>query len=142
MAKILVTYWSGTGNTEKMAELITEGAKAGGAEVDCKNISQVGVDDALGYDVLAIGSPSMGDEVLEENEIEPFVAALNGKIADKKIAIFGSYGWGDGQWMRDWAVRMREYGAKLLDDGLMVHETPEGDAIDECKNWGGTLAAF
>lgn len=142
MGKILITYWSGTGNTEKMAELITEGAKQGGATVECKNISQVGVEDALSYDVLAIGSPSMGDEVLEENEIEPFVEALSGKVKDKKIAIFGSYGWGDGLWMRNWAERMKGYEANLLDDGLMVHELPEGEAIDECKKYGERLAGF
>lgn len=142
MAKVMVTYWSGTGNTEKMAELITEGAKAKGADVDCKTISDVTVDDALGYDIIVIGSPSMGEEVLEENEIEPFVESLSGKVKDRKVAIFGSYGWGDGEWMRQWAERMRGYGANLLDDGLMVHETPEGDAVDQCKQFGERLAGF
>ena len=142
MSKVLVTFWSGTGNTEKMAELITEGAKAKGAEVDCKNISEVDVDSALAYDVLVIGSPSMGAEVLEENEIEPFVTALEGKIKDHKLGIFGSYGWGDGEWMRNWAERMRGAGANLVDDGLIVHETPEGDAIEECKQFGEKLATF
>ena len=142
MGKILITYWSGTGNTEQMAQLITEGAKAKGADVECKNISEVDADSALGYDVLAIGSPSMGAEVLEENEIEPFVEAIEGKIKDKKLAIFGSYGWGDGEWMRNWAERMRGAGANLLDDGLIAHETPEGDAIAECKQFGERLAAF
>ena len=143
MSKVLVTYWSGTGNTEKMAEYIAEGAKAGGAEVDCKVISQVTVDGALGYDVVAIGSPSMGAEVLEENEIEPFVTELEGKAKGRKIAIFGSYGWGDGEWMRNWNDRMLGCGANLLDgEGLMVHETPEGEDIEKCKDFGGRLATF
>lgn len=142
MSKVLITFWSGTGNTEKMAELITEGAKAQGAEADCKNISDVDAATALSYDVLAIGSPSMGAEVLEEDQIEPFVEGLSGQVKDRKIAIFGSYGWGDGEWMRNWADRMRGYGANLLDDGLIVHETPEGDDIEKCKAFGAKLAAF
>ena len=142
MSRILVTYWSGTGNTEKMAQLITEGAKGKGAEVDCKTISAVDVDAALGYDVLAIGSPSMGAEVLEENEIEPFVEDLEKKARGRKIGIFGSYGWGDGEWMRNWAERMQGCGATLLDDGLMVHETPEGEDVEKCKQFGERLAAF
>lgn len=142
MSKVLIVFWSGTGNTEKMAELIAEGARKDGAETDCMAISGMTVDTALGYDVLAIGSPSMGAEVLEENEIEPFVEELCGKASDKKIAIFGSYGWGDGEWMRNWADRMRSAGANLMDDGLIVHETPEGDDIDNCRNWGAKLAAF
>lgn len=143
MSKVLVTYWSGTGNTEKMAQLITEGAKAKGAEVDCKVISQVDVDTALSYDVLAIGSPSMGAEVLEENEIEPFVEALEAKAKGRKIGIFGSYGWGDGEWMRNWTERMQGCGAMLLDnEGFMVHETPEGEDVDKCKDFGERLAQF
>ena len=142
MGKILITYWSGTGNTEQMAQLIAEGAKAKNADVECKNISEVDADSALGYDVLAIGSPSMGAEVLEENEIEPFVEAIEGKIKDKKLAIFGSYGWGDGEWMRNWAERMRGAGANLLDDGLIAHETPEGEAVDACRQFGERLASF
>ncbi|MCD8139899.1 MAG: flavodoxin [Planctomycetaceae bacterium] len=142
MSKILVTYWSGTGNTEKMAEYITEGAKAKGAEVDCKNISHVDVDTALTYDVIAIGSPSMGAEVLEEAEIEPFVTDLEGKLKGRPLGIFGSYGWGDGEWMRNWADRMKAAGARLFDDGLMVHETPEGEDIEKCKEFGAGLASF
>ncbi len=142
MSKVLIVYWSGTGNTEKMAKFIEEGAKAKGAEVDCKQISAVDADAALGYDVLAIGSPSMGNEVLEESEIEPFVAAIESKVKGRKLGIFGSYGWGDGEWMRNWAERMRNVGAVLLDDGLMVHETPTGDAIEECRVFGKRLAAL
>lgn len=142
MSKILITYWSGTGNTEKMAEYIAEGAKTKGAEVDCKAISQVDVDTALSYDVLAIGSPSMGAEVLEEAEIEPFVTAIEGKLKDRRLGIFGSYGWGDGEWMRNWSDRMKAAGARLVDDGLMVHETPEDEDIEKCKDFGASLASF
>ncbi|MCC8179436.1 MAG: flavodoxin [Planctomycetes bacterium] len=142
MAKVLVTYWSGTGNTEKMAECIAEGAKEKGAEVDLKQVGSVSAADALAYDVIAIGSPSMGQEVLEESEVEPFVDDLNQQIKDKKVAIFGSYGWGDGEWMRNWADREREAGANLLDDGLMIHETPSDDDEETCREYGRKLAAF
>ncbi|MCD7896889.1 MAG: flavodoxin [Planctomycetaceae bacterium] len=125
-----------------MAELITEGAKAKGAEVDCKTISNVTVEDALGYDVVAIGSPSMGAEVLEENEVEPFVEEYEKQAKGKKLGIFGSYGWGDGEWMRNWAERMQSSGARLLDEGLIVHETPEGDDIEKCRDFGARLAAI
>ncbi len=142
MSKVLIVYWSGTGNTEKMAELIRDGAKDAGAEVDCKTVSESSVDEALGYDVIAIGSPSMGAEVVEESEVEPFVEELCGKASGRKIAIFGSYGWGDGEWMRNWADRMRGCGSNLMDDGLIVHETPEGDAIEQCTQYGAKLASF
>ena len=142
MSRILVTYWSGTGNTEKMAELIAEAARAKGAEVTCKVVGETTVDEALGYDVLAVGSPSMGAEVLEESEIEPFVGELEGRLKDRKLGIFGSYGWGDGEWMRNWAERMRACGATLLDDGLIAHETPDGEDADKCREFGGKLAAF
>ncbi len=142
MGKIFVVYWSGTGNTEKMAELIAEGAREKGAEVVCKPIAGVGVDEALQYDVVAVGSPSMGQEVVEEGEVEPFVEELCGKASGRKIAIFGSYGWGDGEWMRNWADRMKGCGGALFDDGLMVHETPQGDDVEMCKEYGRKLAAF
>lgn len=142
MAKVLVTYWSGTGNTEKMAQLISEGAVAKGAEVDCKPVGQVDADSALAYDVVAIGSPSMGDEVVEESEVEPFVESIADKVKGRKLGLFGSYGWGDGQWMRDWSERMRGVGATLIDDGFIVHEMPEGEDVEKCKEWGAGLASF
>jgi flavodoxin short chain len=142
MAKILVAFWSGTGNTEKMAELIRDGAREKGAEVECRSVSGLDAEAALAYDVIALGSPSMGQEVIEEGEMEPLVEALSAKLKDRKVALFGSYGWGDGAWMRNWAERMRGYGAVLLDGGLAVHETPEGDSADQCKAFGGKLAAF
>ncbi|MDL2292433.1 flavodoxin [Acholeplasma sp. OttesenSCG-928-E16] len=143
MSKILVVYWSGTGNTEAMAEKIKEGIEAAGAEVDLKTVSEVDPSDCDAYDKVAFGCPSMGVEVLEEDEFEPFFADVEGSLAGKKIALFGSYGWGDGQWMVDWEDRVRECGAILfLDKGLIVNSTPEGDDEELCVDFGKTFAAF
>ena len=98
MSKIAVIYWSGTGNTQAMAEAVTEGAKAAGAEAELFTVDAITADAAAGYDKLALGCPAMGAEVLEEAEFEPFFTDLEGRLAPKPVAIFGSYGWGDDQW--------------------------------------------
>ena len=102
MSSIAVIYWSMTGNTQAMAEAIAQGAREAGAQVDVFSVDQVGVDQVLEYDQLALGCPAMGAEVLEESEFEPFFSQLEGRLSGKSVALFGSYGWGDGQWMRDW----------------------------------------
>lgn len=139
--KIGVIYWSGTGNTEQMAQAIAEGAQATGAEVDVLSVSDTTVDAAAGYDRLALGCPAMGAEVLEECEFEPFYTELEGKLRGKQVALFGSYGWGDGQWMRDWQDRANDAGISIVGrEGLMAHETPDSDALDACRNLGKALA--
>ena len=102
MSKMAVIYWSMTGNTEAMAAAIAQGAQEAGAQAELKQVSEISVDEALTYDLLALGCPAMGAEVLEEAEFEPFFAQLEGRLSGRKVALFGSYGWGDGQWMRDW----------------------------------------
>ncbi|MDR1961049.1 MAG: flavodoxin [Gracilibacteraceae bacterium] len=139
--KLTVIYWSGTGNTEEMADLIADGARDAGSEVEVKSVDEADPRDVGACDVLALGCPSMGDEVLEEDEFEPYVASIENAIKGKKMALFGSYGWGDGQWMRDWVQRMRDAGAELLADGLIVNEAPVGDDIERCKSLGRLLAA-
>ena len=134
--QINVIYWSGTGNTEAMANLIKEGAESAGAAVVLKNVSDASPDD-VNCDVLLLGCPSMGDEVLEESEFEPFMASIEGSISGKKLALFGSYGWGDGQWMREWDERMKNAGATLVTESLIVNEAPEGQ---ECKDFGAKIA--
>ncbi|MDR0519522.1 MAG: flavodoxin [Clostridiales Family XIII bacterium] len=139
--KINIIYWSGTGNTQAMAELIRDGAAAAGAEVSLAEVSAVAsADAALDADVVALGCPSMGAEVLEESEFEPFVVSIEGKVGGKKLALFGSYGWGDGEWMRDWSARMEKAGAVLVAESLIVNETPEGEAVQQCKNFGAAIA--
>lgn len=142
MAKIGIIYWSGSGNTEKMAELIAKGAEEAGAEVVCKNVASASQAELSGYDVTVFGSPSMGAEVVEESEMEPFVTEATPGLKGKKVALFGSYGWGDGEWMRNWAEQMKGEGVSLFDDGLIVNETPEGESADECVEYGRKLAAF
>ncbi|MDR1481277.1 MAG: flavodoxin [Synergistaceae bacterium] len=141
MAKIGIIYWSGTGNTEKMAELISKGAEESGAEVTCKHVSSASQDEIDNYDVVALGSPSMGSEVVEESEMQPFIAAIAPKLKGRRVALFGSYGWGDGEWMRNWVAEMKESGANLVDDGLIVNETPDGASADECVEYGKKIAA-
>ena len=143
MSKIAVIYWSMSGNTEAMANAIAEGAQGAGAEVDVKQVSDITVDQALEYDKLALGCPAMGAEVLEESEFEPFFAQLEGRLGGKKVALFGSYGWGDGQWMRDWCERVKEDGAVLFsEEGLICNETPDDDVQAACRKLGADLAAW
>ena len=143
MSKIAVIYWSMSGNTEAMANAIAEGAQGAGAEVDVKQVSDITVDQALEYDKLALGCPAMGAEVLEESEFEPFFTELESRLGGKKVALFGSYGWGDGQWMRDWVQRTNDANAVIYtDEGLILNETPDDDGIAKCKEFGKGFAAF
>lgn len=137
MSKTAVIYWTGTGNTEAMANAIAEGLRAGGAEADVFAVSDAPALDAYGK--VAFGCPAMGDEVLEEAEFDPYFSAEEAKLGGKKVALFGSYGWGDGQWMRDWQDRVSGDGAQLFEEGLMANGAPD-DA--ECASFGERFAAF
>ena len=143
MSKIAVIYWSMSGNTEAMANAIAEGAQGAGAEVDVKQVSDITVDQALEYDKLALGCPAMGAEVLEESEFEPFFTELESRLGGKKVALFGSYGWGDGQWMRVWVERAQGDGAQVLNgEGLICNEAPDDDVQAACRKLGADLAAW
>ena len=143
MSKIAVVYWSGTGNTESMADAVAQGAKDKGAEVklftpDSFNSSMVDE-----FDAIAFGCPAMGAEQLEESEFEPMFSDLEGSLNGKKIALFGSYGWGDGQWMRDWVERAQGDGAQVLNgEGLICNEAPDEDVQAACRKLGADLAAW
>ena len=137
--KVNVIFWSGTGNTEAMAELVAEGAKSAGAEVELLNVSDTDVDSALGFDALALGCPAMGDEELEDGEFEPFYSELKGQLGDKPVVLFGSYSWADGEWMTKWVDDAKEAGLNLKAEGLAVFEAPEGDTEDACKELGQKL---
>ena len=141
MSKVAVVFWSGTGSTEAMANAVGEGAGQAGAEVSVLPVSMVSADEAAGYDALALGCPAMGAEVLEESEFEPFFTALEGKLSGKPVVLFGSYGWGDGQWMRDWEDRAKAAGAVLKAQPLMVNETPDDDALADCRTLGAAVAS-
>ncbi len=140
MSKIVVAYWSQTGNTEAMANSIGEGITAAGAEAQVVRVSDIAAAELENMPVFALGCPAMGAEVLEEDEMEPFVAEVEKFAAGKKIAIFGSYGWGDGEWMRDWEERMTNAGATLVSgEGLMINEMPDADGLAKCVEFGKAI---
>ena len=139
MSKIIIVYWTGGGNTEKMAGAIADGAKAKGADVTCKNVSEASVDELAGYDVVVFGSPAMGAEVIEESEMEPFFESALPTLSGKKVALFGSYDWGDGEWLRTWEERVKDGGANFT-ASVKAHLEPDDDALAECKTFGENLA--
>nr|WP_054674613.1 flavodoxin [Veillonella denticariosi] len=135
-----VIYWSGTGNTEQMAHEVAEGIKAAGQDVEVKSVSEVSVDEAAAYEKLALGCADMGAEQLEEGEFEPFYTELEGKLSGKKLAIFGSYGWGGGTWLEDWGARIKDAGGVLVADGVAILGEPDDDGKAQCQELGKTLA--
>lgn len=135
-----VIYWSQSGNTEKMANLILEGIAAEGKKAELVNVSAVTVEDLKDEEMLILGCPAYGAEELEEVEMEPFVKSLEGNIEGKKVALFGSWGWGNGEWMTEWEKRMESYGAKLISEGLAVQEYPEGEDEERCISFGKLIA--
>ena len=140
MSKLAVIYWSGTGNTQAMAQAVAEGAKDAGADVTLLTVSETTADAAAAYGKLALGCPAMGDEVLEEVEFEPFFQGLEARLSGKRVSLFGSYGWGDGQWMREWAARTEDGGAVLCGEPLIANEAPDGAALAQCRALGAALA--
>lgn len=139
MSKVAVVYWSASGNTEAMAKAVGEAAAAKGAEVDYLGPSEFSSAKVADYDAIAFGCPAMGAEVLEENEYEPMFTDVEGSLSGKKIGLFGSYGWGDGQWMRDWQDRAVAAGANLVMDGVMANNEPDEAALGECASLGTAL---
>ncbi len=140
MSKVAVVYWSGTGNTEAMANLVAQGAKNAGAEVDIFTPTQFGPDQMDQYDAVAFGCPSMGAEQLEEEEFEPMFQSCQPKLSGKTIALFGSFGWGGGAWMEDWEESCRNDGANLACDCVICNEAPDSDAEAACLAMGAALA--
>lgn len=143
MDKIYVVYWSQSGNTEAMAEAVGQGIAKAGREAEVISVGNAPVEQLKDAKALALGCPAMGAEVLEEDEMEPFVAEVEKIAAGKSIALFGSYGWGDGEWMRDWEERMSAAGATVLNgEGLICNEAPDEAALAECNRLGEQLAAI
>ena len=140
MSKVAVVYWSGTGNTEAMANSVVSGAKNGGAEVSMFTAAEFSASEMDNYDAVAFGCPAMGAEVLEDSEFEPMFNDCKSKLNGKKIGLFGSYGWGDGQWMRDWEERMKAAGAEIVGgEGVICMEAPDDEAIAACEKLGSQL---
>lgn len=140
MSKVAVVYWSGTGNTEAMAYAVEQGAKGKGAEASVFTSSAFDASMMDEFDAIAFGCPAMGDEVLEESEFEPMFSSCEAKLSGKKIALFGSYGWGDGEWMRNWEQTCSAAGAVLACDSVICTDSPDDDAVAACRALGETLA--
>ena len=137
--KIAVVYWSSTGNTESMAQAVAEGAKKAGAETELFTATEFDGGKMDGFDAVAFGCPAMGAEELEDTEFAPMFEGCEGKLSGKKIALFGSYGWGDGEWMRTWEETCQSKGANLVCDSVICQETPDEDALDACRKLGEAL---
>ena len=141
MDKIYVVFWTQGGNTQAMAEAIGEGIREAGKEAEVVFVTGANLDELKAAPKFALGCPAMGAEVLEESEMEPFVCDVEGFASGKKIALFGSYGWGDGQWMREWCQRCSA--AQLYDeDGLILNESPDADGQETCRELGRGLARW
>lgn len=139
MSKAAIVYWSGTGNTESMAMAIQEGVQAKGAEAAVFTAAQFDASRMDAYDAIAFGCPSMGAEELEETEFAPMFEACRAKLNGKKIALFGSYGWGDGEWMRNWDALCRNAGADMACDFVICNDAPDNEALVACRTLGGAL---
>ena len=139
MKKVIVIYWSGTGNTEAMAKAVAEGAKNTATEIQLVSVDEATTSMIKQADAIALGCPSMGAEVLEESTMEPFVSEIEGFVAGKPMVLFGSYGWGNGEWMEDWVARMNQCGAKVLGDGLIILNAPDENGLAECEKLGSLL---
>ena len=140
MSKAAIVYWSSTGNTEAMANAVLEGAQAAGVQAELIPAGEFFGAMLEGYDAVAFGCPAMGAEVLEEDEFEPMFTGCEAGLSGKKIGLFGSYGWGDGQWMRDWQERCEADGAVLAAEPVIANEEPDDDALAACRALGAALA--
>ena len=134
--KVAIVYASTTGNTEAMANVINETVTAN-AEVVFGTADSADAAAVLASDVILLGSPAMGDEVLEDT-MEEFYTGIESGLAGKNVGLFGSYDWGDGQWLRDWEDRAKSAGANVV-ESLMVHLTPEADDVTKCQEWAKSI---
>ena len=139
MKKIAVVYWSGGGNTEAMAKAAVEGVKKAGGDAALFRVDAFSAQDMKGYDGFLFGCPAMGAEVLEEAEFEPFFQEAETKISGVPVGLFGSYGWGGGEWMRQWEARVKDDGARLIGQGLAVENAPDEKGLAECAALGEAL---
>ena len=140
MSKIAIVYWSGTGNTESLAYAVSEGAKGAGADTALFTAAEFSGSQVNEYDAIAFGCPAMGAEELEETEFAPLFQDCKSSLSGKRVALFGSYGWGDGEWMRTWEDECRDCGAVIAAESVICQETPDEDALQNCRALGAALA--
>ena len=136
MSKVAVVYWSMTGNTEAMAKEL-----ASAADTEAIESSEFSADMCDQYDAFAFGCPAMGAEELEDSVFEPFISEIESGLSGKKVVLFGSYDWGDGEWMRIWQERMEKAGAVIVTGaGIIANNAPDSDAEASLKAAGAELA--
>ena len=140
MDEIMVVYWSQTGNTEAMAQAVAQGIEEAGKKAKLAEVSAVSAADLKDVKAFALGCPAMGAEVLEEDEMEPFVAEVEGFAAGKTVGLFGSYGWGTGEWMENWENDCKGAGASLACDSVICNNTPDDEGLMQCEALGAALA--
>lgn len=140
MSKVAVVYWSGTGHTESMANAVLDGAKSAGADAVLYQVSDFSPDKVADYDVIAFGCPAMGSEELEDSEFEPVFSACLPNLAGKKVALFGSYDWGDGEWLRTWEETCKDAGITLAAESVKCNNDPDADGLKECAELGKAIA--
>lgn len=141
MNKVAIVFWSGSGNTEAMANAIKAGVDAAGVDNDLTFVSDFDVASAGDYDGFILGCPAMGAEVLEEGEFQPVYDELEASLSGKPVALFGSYGWGTGEWMETWEQQVKDAGAELFEKGLIINEAPDDDGLKECEEFGKRFAS-
>lgn len=139
MSKTAVVYWSGTGNTAAMADAVANGVKSAGGQVEMFTADEFSSDMVDNFDFIAFGCPSMGCEQLEDTEFEPMFDSLKSKLKGKKIALFGSYGWGNGEWMQTWGDDCSSFGADLVCDSVICNDAPDSEAVAKCEALGSSL---
>lgn len=140
MEKVLLAYWTSTGNTEALAEAIKEEIE-GSVELTYVNVSDE-APELDGYDRYIFGCPATGTEELDDGDFEPWFSDVEEGLADKKIALFGSYGWGGGIWMRSWEDRVKEANGNLFEEGFICLEAPDDEVLDEVKAYAKRFLEF
>lgn len=140
MKNVAIVYWSGSGNTEAMAEAVKKGVESAGAQAELFQVSDFDAASVANYDGLALGCPAMGAETLEESEFQPVYDEIKPELSGKPVALFGSYGWGSGEWMDTWVEDAKEAGADVFENGLIINETPDDDGLAQCEDFGKRFA--
>lgn len=131
--KIGIIYWSGTGRTEAIAEVLKSAAEAKGHAVDASSVEDFSGTIGI-YDAIFLGCSSQGAEELEEDVFAPFYDAVKPELAGKDVGLFGSYGWGDGEWMRNWVEDAKDAGITVLSgEGLICQE--DEDTEEACISY-------
>lgn len=137
--KLAVVFWSGGGNTESMADAVADGARQAGAEVSLMRCDDFDAERTDDFDALCFGCPASGAEALEESDFEPLFSSIEGKLANQRVALFGSYGWGDGEWMRSWEERCASNGMVLAAESVICMGAPDDGILEQCRALGAKL---